>query len=89
MAGTLYTISLIYGIFMLKEVPPKEKSENVINKCFLADFFDIGHIKQTFLVAFKSGEKNRRSKILALMAIAIIVVGPQNSKKIKIVAWFE
>ncbi|XP_055299997.1 proton-coupled folate transporter-like [Sitodiplosis mosellana] len=76
MAGASYTISMLYGIFVLKEVPPKEKNVQLIKKSFLADFFDFGHIKETFLVAFKARDKNRRTKILALMAIIIIVVGP-------------
>lgn len=78
MAGTLYTTALLYGIFVLKEVPPKEKTEQIINKSFLADFFDFSHIKETFLVAFKARVRNRRMKILALMAVVVIVVGPQN-----------
>lgn len=78
MAGTLYTTALLYGLFVLKEVPPKEKIDQVTTKSFLADFFDFGHIKETFLVAFKARVKNRRMKILALMAVVIIVVGPQH-----------
>lgn len=80
MAGTLYTIALLYGLFILKEVPLKEKSTQTTNKSFLADFFDFGHIKETFLVAFKARVKNRRMKILALMAVVIIIVGPQHGK---------
>ncbi|XP_055299999.1 solute carrier family 46 member 3-like isoform X2 [Sitodiplosis mosellana] len=80
MAGTLYTTALLYGLFVLKEVPPKEMNEQLIKKSFLADFFDFGHIKETFLVAFKARVKNRRMKILALMAVVIIVVGPQHGE---------
>ncbi|XP_031624861.1 solute carrier family 46 member 3 isoform X2 [Contarinia nasturtii] len=76
LAGTLYTTALFYGIFVLKEVPPKEKDQQIIKKSFLADFFDFAHIKDTFLVAFKTRAKNRRMKILVLMAVVIIVVGP-------------
>lgn len=83
MAGTLYTIALLYGLFVLKEVPPKEKNDQVINKSFLADFFDFEHIRETFLVAFKARVKNRRMKILALMVVVIIVVGPQHGNFLK------
>ena len=77
MAGTLYTTALLYGLFILKEVPPKEKTEQqLIKKSFLADFFDFNHIKETFLVAFKARVKNRRMKIIALMVVVIIVSGP-------------
>lgn len=78
MAGTLYFTALFYGLFILKEVPPKEINNELIKKSFCADFFDFGHIKETFLVAFKARVKNRRVKILALMAVVIIVVGPQH-----------
>lgn len=78
-AGTFYLIALLYGVFVLKEVPPKERNEQLIKKSFFADFFNFGHVKETFLVAFKAGIKNRRVKILALMAIIIIITGPQYS----------
>lgn len=80
MAGTFYTIALLYGLFILKEVPQKkEKNSNqLIKKSFCADFFDFSHIRETFLVAFKARVKNRRVKILALMLVVIIVVGPQH-----------
>lgn len=78
MAGTLYCTALFYGLFILKEVPPKENTGQLIKKSFCADFFDFAHIKETFLVAFKTRVKNRRVKILALMAVVIIVVGPQH-----------
>lgn len=86
MAGTLYTVALLYGLFVLKEVPAKEKSEQqqqqLMNKSFLADFFDFAHIKETFMVAIKVRARNRRMKILALMAVIIIVVGPQHGTAI-------
>ena len=78
-AAVFYMMALLYGIFVLKEVPPKEKKEQLIKKSFLADFFDFSHVRETFLVAFKAGVKNRRVKILALMAIIIIITGPQYS----------
>lgn len=76
MAGILYTIALLYGVFILKEVPPKEKSDQLVKKSFLADFFNFSHLKETFMVTFKAGANNRRKKILALMAIIIILSGP-------------
>lgn len=90
MAGLLYSVALFYGIFVLKEVPPKklttiaeaaaatiEKSA-AVKKSMLADFFDFAHVRETFRVAFKSGQKNRRSKIIMLMVVVIIVIGPQH-----------
>lgn len=90
MAGLLYSVALFYGIFVLKEVPSKKSSTiaeaaaatvektATANKSFLADFFDFAHVRETFRVAFKSGQKNRRSKIIMLMAVVVIVIGPQH-----------
>lgn len=80
LAGTFYTVALLYGLFILKEVPQKEekKRNQTVKKSFCADFFDFSHIHETFLVAFKARVKNRRAKILALMIVVIIVVGPQH-----------
>lgn len=81
MAGSLYLVALLYGIFVLKEVPPKpNQNQQTINKSFCADFFDLNHIRDTFMVAFHSGDKRRRNKILVLMAVVIIVVGPQHGE---------
>lgn len=78
MAGTLYTVALLYGLFVLKEVPARERSKEIVKKSFLADFFDFAHIRETILVATKARTNNKRMKILALMAVIIIVVGPQH-----------
>lgn len=82
MAGIFYLIALFYGVFILKEVPPKPNTAAVNQalpkKSLIADFFDLAHIKETFRLAFKSGEKHRRQKILTLMIVVIIVVGPQH-----------
>lgn len=81
MAGSLYLLALLYGIFILKEVPLKAaNSQPTIKKSFLADFFDLNHIKETFSVAFRNGPRRRRAKILALMAVIIIAVGPQHGE---------
>lgn len=82
MAGTFYTIALLYGLFILKEVPQKKdkNSNQSVKKSFCADFFDFSHIRETFLVAFKARVKNRRVKILSLMIVVIIVVGPQHGR---------
>lgn len=89
MAGLLYSLALFYGIFILNEVPPKNSTtvaqaataaiqKPAEKKSFLADFFDLAHVRETFCLAFKSGEKHRRSKIIMLMVVVIIVVGPQH-----------
>lgn len=82
LAGTFYTVALLYGLFILQEVPQKKDkaSNQIVKKSFCADFFDFSHIRETFLVAFKARVKNRRAKILALMIVVIIVVGPQHGR---------
>lgn len=59
---------------------PKAVQPNEVKKSLLADFFDPAHLRETFLVAFKCGVKNRRSKVLIIMVIIFIVVGPQHGK---------
>lgn len=83
MAGMFYTMALLYGFFILKEVPPKALKENTKpnnnnKKSLLRDFFDTKHIHETFRVAFQSNDKQRRKKIIMLMVIVIVVVGPQH-----------
>lgn len=89
MAGVLYSVALFYGIFILKEVPPKKSTaiahaeganneKPAARKSLLADFFDLAHVRETFHLAFRSGEKHRRSKIIMLMVVVVIVVGPQH-----------
>lgn len=81
LAGSLYLLALLYGIFILKEVPSKvTTNQPTVKKSFLADFFDLNHIKETFSVAFRKGPRQRRAKILALMAVIIIAVGPQHGE---------
>lgn len=70
----------------MKEVPPKkEVNQQIVKRSLLVDFFDPAHLKETFLVAFKSKEKHRRLKIFALMAVIIIVMGPQQSNPLEII----
>lgn len=89
MAGLLYSVAMFYGIFILKEVPPKKSTTIAeaaaatlqtppVKKSLLADFFDLAHVRETFRLAFRSGEKHRRSKIIMLMVVVVIVVGPQH-----------
>lgn len=47
---------------------------------FLKDFFDLRHISDTFTVAFKRGERNRRSRVIMLMIVVMVVIGPLHGK---------
>lgn len=56
--------------------PPVVEKASVVKKSFLADFFDLAHINDTFRVAFKHGKQNRRAKVIMLMLVVMIVSGP-------------
>ncbi|XP_026676221.1 uncharacterized protein LOC103505018 [Diaphorina citri] len=53
------------------------KPENV---SFLKDFFDVRYIKDTFAVAFKNGEYNRKKRVILIMVVMIVVFGPIQGK---------
>lgn len=85
LSAALYLVAFFYGIFLLDEVPPKPKTEmekpkDEPKKSFCADFFDITAVTETFKVAFKNGDKRRRTKIIMLMIVVMVVVGPWHGK---------
>ncbi|KAJ8675098.1 hypothetical protein QAD02_010884 [Eretmocerus hayati] len=42
----------------------------------LTDFFAPRHVRETFRVVFKNGPRNRRKRIVVLMLITIVLMGP-------------
>lgn len=65
----MYLIAFFYGVFYVSEpsiMSEKEKLKTS-DKGLLADFFDKEHVLETFRVAFKEGENNRRMKVIMLM----------------------
>lgn len=77
---TLYTIGFTYGLLTMKEVPNKAAKAERGEKSFLADFFDLKHIKETFAVAFKKGERNRKARICTIMILVMVIIGPMHGK---------
>lgn len=79
---TLQLCALIYGIFWVQDspLPPPVELKGGVKKSFLADFFDLAHISDTFRVAFKHGTQNRRAKVIMLMLVVMIVSGPWYGK---------
>ncbi|XP_037938509.1 tetracycline resistance protein, class A-like [Teleopsis dalmanni] len=77
-SATLYLLSFFYGLFYLPESRPKpEKSAEISErKSLLRDFFDKKHVVDTFKVAFKRGENQRRKRVILLMIVVMIVIGP-------------
>lgn len=71
-------VGLLYGIFVVKEpvYDEKPKASDISNKGVIADFFDKKHIVNTFQVVFKKGENQRRKRVLVLLTVLMVVIGP-------------
>ncbi|KAM3966882.1 putative peptidoglycan muropeptide transporter SLC46 [Aphomia sociella] len=75
-SATLYLISFFYGYYRIKEV--KRSTETKTNGCceWLRMFFDIRYVKETLTVAFKQGPNNRRLRVIMLVIVLCVVIGP-------------
>lgn len=86
-SASLYLFSFLYGLFFLAE--PRAKPEKSVpkgeRKSLLADFFDKDHVVETFRVAFKRGENQRRQRVIMLMVVVMVVIGPMHGEKMFIV----
>jgi len=81
-----YVMSFVYGLVVIKEpgvlanrsrekVPPRQDKRSSV--CgFILDFFSLRHIEETFRVAFKKGTNNRQKRVIVLMVIVMVVIGP-------------
>ncbi len=80
LAACLYLSAFLYGVFCIKEVNElvgkKTDIPKANSKSFLADFFDRQHVVETFHVAFKQGANKRRIKVILLMCVVMVVIGP-------------
>ena len=67
----MYLMAFFYGVFYVKEVSIKNEKEKLkaSEKSLLADFFDKEHVVETFRVAFKKGENQRRMRVIMLMVV--------------------
>lgn len=76
-------IALFYGIFYVEEpklkVDEKQRLKSA-EKSLLADFFDKEHVVETFKVAFKKGENQRRLRVSMLLIVVMVVIGPMHGK---------
>lgn len=83
-SASLYLFSFLYGVFILKE--PINKTKEELEKCtksnIIADFFDKKHVVDTFKVAFKKGQNKRRLKVIMLMIVVMVVIGPLHGEYI-------
>ncbi|XP_015601761.1 uncharacterized protein LOC107270866 [Cephus cinctus] len=78
-----YVLSFIYGLVVIKEPPrppvqqvDKQEQRKMSPCASVLDFFSLRHISETFRVAFKKGERNRQKRVLVLMVIVMVVIGP-------------
>lgn len=77
-SASLYLVAFFYGVFFLKEVDIVDEKERLKakEKNMVADFFDKEHVQETFRVAFKKGERQRRLRVIMLMIVVMVVIGP-------------
>ncbi|XP_013142269.1 PREDICTED: solute carrier family 46 member 3-like [Papilio polytes] len=78
LSATLYILSFFYGFFRIKEVKRDDLNIKPTNNCceWLRDFFDIRYVKDTLMVAFKRGPNNRRLRVIMLVVVLCVVIGP-------------
>lgn len=80
-SAVMYVMALYYGYKKVKE-PKKIDVPTLPNQpcAFVRDFFDMKHLIDTFKVAFKEGENNRKLKVMSLMLVVMVVIGPMHGK---------
>lgn len=88
--SAMYFLGILYGFFCLKDIKRNETQAAVCedNKfveksSFLKnvrEFFDLVHIKNAFSVTFKKGNDNRRLRILMMMLVLMIIMGPMTGE---------
>ncbi|XP_017871002.1 PREDICTED: solute carrier family 46 member 3 [Drosophila arizonae] len=74
-SAAFYVLAFVYGLFFLEE-PVARPEKSAQQKSLLADFFDKEHVVQTFRVAFKKGENQRRQRVILLMIVVMVIIGP-------------
>lgn len=84
--STMYVMGILYGIFILRDPHYKEGTsvdchsskisahQSICTK--IREFFDLKHIKNAFGVTFKRGHDNRRLRIIMMMLVLMIIMGP-------------
>lgn len=78
---TLYVVGLIYGGVFIKEVSANELENSTTERTksgLFNGFFNAKHIEDAFKATFKNGPHNRKRRIIMLMCIVVLVMGPLN-----------
>jgi ABC-type glycerol-3-phosphate transport system permease component len=82
-SSIFYVLALFYGIFYVEEPQIKISEKDKLKaqeKSLLADFFDKEHVVETFRVAFKKGENQRRLRVSMLLIVVMVVIGPMHGE---------
>lgn len=86
-SASLYVVALFYGYYYVDEpklkIDEKQRLKSA-DKSLLADFFDKEHVVETFRVAFKKGENQRRLRVSMLLIVVMVVIGPMHGMRIQI-----
>jgi len=81
-SAAIYVTGLVYGAACVAEVsPPNRPAAEPRRKSRggpFRGFFDVRHVKEAFHVTFKDGPHNRKLRIVMLMCIAFLIMGPIN-----------
>jgi PCFT/HCP family folate transporter-like MFS transporter 1/3 len=69
----ILSLNLVYTLFYIKDRHIKKVETK---KNFIVDFFDTENVSNTFRVAFKKTQDNRRHKLIAILTVAMLLIGP-------------
>ncbi|KAL3289013.1 hypothetical protein HHI36_003456 [Cryptolaemus montrouzieri] len=69
-----FTTAILYGIITIKENEILEEKEQKIG--LFRDLFAMTHVKNTFSICFQKREGNKRTRILVLIFICMMLLGP-------------
>ncbi|XP_026318589.1 solute carrier family 46 member 3-like [Hyposmocoma kahamanoa] len=77
-SATLYVLSFLYGFWRIKEVKKTDSNVKPSKNCceWMRNFFDMRYVKETLMVAFKKGPNNRRLRVVMLVVVLCVVIGP-------------
>ncbi len=82
-SSAMYLFSFYYGWTQVKEQPKKWSGDGPEPQGltgFLRDFFDMQYLLETFRTSFKKGPNNRRLRVVLLMVVVMLVIGPMHGE---------
>ncbi|XP_050421659.1 proton-coupled folate transporter-like isoform X2 [Adelges cooleyi] len=87
--SALYAFGIFYGIVFIKDTRKSKDAVVASNKDDakstpfiknVQNFFDVKHIKAAIAVTFKKGKYNRRIRVIMMMLVLIIIMGPMSGE---------